>query len=280
MEERISIMVATKDRWSELALLIQSLRTQSYQNWDLIICDESSNPTVNSAFLSMLYARIQQEGHKLKIFTNAMQNGVCFARNLLIDANEFDNKYSARLDDDVILERDYLRNCITVLQKGYHIASGITPHMAMSEWERLPVTVFPIINDIELDKEGNIIKYNDDCGYSYMLSNLEESILPATNFRSNAVYLSGLDLRYETNLSKVGFREEAFFSLRAILKGYKIGIHLGAKCYHFQTPSGGCRFPDYAQCVQQDEATFRKWVKDKFEEHGDFITEYRKKVTK
>lgn len=272
-------MVATKDRWSELGTLLQSLRTQTFQDWDIIVADESSNPISNCGFVSMLLNRIQQEGHKCKVLINSTSNGVCAIRNLLIDNNDWDNELCARLDDDVILEPDYLEQCVLGIEFGFDLVSGVTPHIAIPEWKRQTKFVKPFINDIELDKEGNITKYSDDCGYCY----IDSSYITATNFRSNAVYKTKihkeLGIKYETHLSKVGFREEAFFSLRVILAGLKIGVVTSAKAYHYQTPSGGCRVPDYAKCVQQDELSFRKFVKEKFAERGDFISEYKKRVT-
>ena len=35
--DRITIHICTRDRWSEFALLLQSLRSQNYQEFDLII---------------------------------------------------------------------------------------------------------------------------------------------------------------------------------------------------------------------------------------------------
>ena len=36
----VDIMVCNKDRHAELGLLLQSLRTQSFQNWDVFVLDE------------------------------------------------------------------------------------------------------------------------------------------------------------------------------------------------------------------------------------------------
>jgi hypothetical protein len=280
-KDRITIQIATRDRHSEVGFLLQSLRTQSFQAFDIMIADESQTPIQNCYFLNMLFARLQQEGHKIKLIRNDVPKGVCGIRNLLIESNDFDNEYSARFDDDVILEPDYLISMVRGLKMGYDLMSGVTPNMPTAEWERQPEILGNMINKLSLDKDGKIIEYTDDCGYSYETKN--QYILPATNFRSNAVYKAKLEqdgIRYPDNLSPVGFREELWFSLKAILKGYKLGVDISAKAYHFQTPSGGCRFPDYPQKVQQDQATTEKWIKLMFDDYGDFISAYKKKVTK
>ena len=121
----------------------------------------------------------------------------------------------------------------------------------------------PIVNKIELSDEGDIKTYRDDCGYSYMKDG--KSVFLAHQFRSNALIKRKLideGLRYELGLSPVGFREEAWFSLRTLMAGYKIVVDLQAVAWHAPCQSGGCRYPNYAVMVQSDEQVFRKWVKN------------------
>ena len=275
MKNRITIQVGSKDRHSELALLLQSLRTQTFKEWDIVIGDDSGSPVTGCNFLAMLFNRLKHEGHGVQVLRSGTSQGVCFIRSILIKKNPWPkNKYSARLDDDVILEPDFLQRMIYGLEDGYDIMSGVTPTLNAPLWRRETKRVLPFINNVELDSKGSIKKYTDDCGVGY----LEHSIVPATNFRSNAVYKtevtdSGVD--YPKILTKIGFREEAFFSFDAIIKGFKIGVDTGAIAYHLQTPSGGCRSPNYNECVQLDEQTFRKWVKKMFKKHGNFIKKYK-----
>ena len=272
-------MIATKDRHSELALCLQSLRTQQYQDWDVVIGDESGTPIQNCQFLQSIIFRLRFEGHGVEIIRNDKSQGVCYIRNLLIEKNPFDNPLQARFDDDVILESDYLSKMMMIIGRGYDLASGVTPLVAQPEWKRELSYVGKIINDMELDNEGNVKTYKDDCGYSY--SALYFTCLPTTNFRSNAVYRTKLikeGIRYPIHLSKIGFREEAWFSLKAILKGFKLAVDVTAKAYHLQCSSGGCRADNYAECVKIDEEAFRKWVKEQFQEKGDFIAKYKESV--
>ena len=123
-----------------------------------------------------------------------------------------------------------------------------------------------------------MIEAKDECGYCYS----DDIIFPTHQFRTNCLYKSEVQdsVRYPENLTTVAFREEGFFSIKAILAGYKIGVHTGAICYHLQTPSGGNRRVDYGQCVQIDEDTWRKWIKKKFDEHGNFLDKYDEEVKK
>lgn len=275
MNKRISLQIATKDRWSELALLLQSLRTQTYQTWDLVICDESQTSIMSSLFIPPLLERIKQEGHCVLIFRNELSQGPHYARNLLIDADYLENYYTARIDDDIILEPDYLQKLIDVIDKGYDIASGVTPSMHGYPIVR-KLNNATIINDVVLNDKGEITLFGDDCGCLYDT----EKILPTPHFRSCALYKSVLNkfIKYPTNLSLVGFREETFFSFKALLLGYKIGVHTGAIAWHLQTPTGGCRPNNYVECATLDEETFKKWTKKIFLEHGNFIEKYKLKI--
>ena len=126
--ERVTVHIATKDRHSECALLLQSLRTQTYQKFDILIVDDASgSPVSNCGFIMSLVNRIKFEGHKVRIIRNEMSYGVCFARNMCIDQDTFKNYFTCRLDDDCIIEQDYLERLIYVIHCGYDLASGVIP---------------------------------------------------------------------------------------------------------------------------------------------------------
>ena len=270
MNNRISIHICSKDRHSEVALLLQSLRSQTIQNWDVILLDDASGaPIINCYFISSLLTRLKLENHRIKIIRNNISFGCCSARQKCIDEDDFENEYTLRLDDDVILEKDYIEKLLMVINSGYDMSSGVVPLLNMPEVKREVKFVLPIINRKEFDSEGNIIKYGDDCGFCY----IEEEIIPTHEFRTNCLYKSEINnkVRYPDNLTSVAFREEAFFSMKAIIDGYKIGIHTGAIAYHLQTPSGGNRRPDYQDCVKLDNETWYKWMKIQYQKHGDFL---------
>ena len=275
---KIDICIATKDRHSELALLLQSLRTQSFQNFDIFILDDKSGTSINQCyFLGYLFNRLRLENHRVKLIRNEIPKGVCGARNMLIEET---NKVGSgelilRLDDDVILKPDYIEKLLKGIEKGYDAISGVVPALVNPEMIREVKYVTPIINYHELDSEGNIIINKDECAYCYD----EEKILLTPHFRTNLLYKKEIQqkINYPCHLSFVGFREEGFFSFKMILQNYKIGINTAAKSFHFCCPSGGCRSQTYQQDVMSDDKLFRDWVKEKFKEKGDFLRSYYEK---
>lgn len=274
---RVTIHITTKDRHSEMALLMENLRKQTYQEFDLVILDDASgSPLATCAFFNHIINRMKLEGHKIKQLRNNISQGVCAARNECIKQDNFGNPLTFRCDDDVLLEADYIERLVKVIKSGYDVASGIVPLVAFPEKERENRFIGKIINEHRLDKKGNLVLNKDECGYAY----LDEGIYPTHQFRTNALYKSTLHkkVKYPSQLSRVGFREELWFSFQAIIAGYTIGVDVQAKALHLHTSSGGCRDSEYSQKVQLDEETTRKWIKRQFNKHGDFLKKYDKRV--
>lgn len=275
---KIAIMIGTKNRSTEVALLLQSLRTSTYKEFDCFILDDASqNPLTNFYFFTYLAQRMKIEGHNITVVRNNISNGVSKMRQQLVDtvmANKFKYKLLMRLDDDIVVQPDYIEKLLDVIDKGYDLASGITTPIVGSVIKRESKFVEPIIGYCELDDKGELVYTGDDCGIEY----LDENILPSPHFRSCALYKreiheAGVD--YENRLSKNGFREEHWFSWKIITNGFKIGVNTGAVNFHLLTPSGGER--DTMNMTGFNEQMFEEYTKKLYEEKGDFLKEYYKR---
>jgi len=278
----IDVMICSRERPTELALLLQSLRTQTYQKFDLYIVDDcSGTPLNNFHFLGCMINRLKLEGHKVKVVRNDFTLGVSKNRQKAVDLvmKEGYGELCARLDDDVIVEPDYFEKLLIVLDKGYDFASGITSPFMNENPKRKTEFVKPIINEVVLGEAGDIIKNGDDCGYEY----LDTAIIPTHHFRSCGIYKktihdAGVD--YFNHFGKHGYREEQILSFRMILAGFKIGVHTTANARHLLTPSGGERFATQNEMVQENEKELHRWTKEQFEKNGDFISKYTEEVLK
>src|SRR3990167_5920443 len=273
----ICILINTKDRHSEVFGLLQSLRTQTYQNFSIIIRDESQTPLSTHHPTICLIHALKYEGHKVLLKDKQQSFGVCYARNEIIkDLFEWNPnvKLVMRCDDDVLLSKDYIERLVKVIDKGYDMASGVVPLLQQPKFERENKFLGKIINEHQFNDKGELTLLKDECGYCY----LDEGIYPTPHFRTNC--LMKIDVvekcTYPQWLSTVGFREEGFYSFQAILHGFAIGIDVQAIAYHLQTPSGGVRTPDYSQKVQVDHESFVKWCKEHYEKNGDFLKQYEK----
>jgi len=236
------VLINVKDRPTEIALLLQSLRTQTFQNFDVFILDDQSGtPLTNYHFFNCVLNRLKQENHKVFIRQTEFPHGVSRARQNIVDwALEGDYEYFLRVDDDVVLEPDYIQQLFEVIGDNFDIASGVTVSMFTPSLKRETKFVGPIINRVILDNEGNYVLNADDCGGEY----LDKKILPAHHFRSCALIKRKVHEKvkyYPTCLSVHGFREEQIFSYKAQMAGFKIGVNTKAINYHQRTNSGGER---------------------------------------
>ena len=264
---KLAVLICVKDRPSEIALLLQSLRTQTFQDFDVYILDDKSGTPLNRYhFFNCIVTRIKSEGHRIFLKQTEFPHGVSRARQAIVELamKKGDYDYFLRVDDDVVLEPDYIERLFKVINFGYDIASGVTVPMQMPVFRREPKYLKGIVNRVILDEEGNYIMNGDDCGYGYT----ESVILPAHHFRSCALIKKEVHEKvkyYPTRLSKHGFREEQIFSYNAQMIGFKIGVDTGAINYHQMTPSGGERFPD-----QQDLTKFNQKILVEFtKQHKD-----------
>lgn len=272
---KVDIMIGAKDRATEIALLLESLRNQTHQDFDVYILDDGSKvPLQNFHFLNCIIARLKIEGHKIKILRNNIPSGVSKMRQTLCDYVDENGtgELCMRVDDDVILNNDFIEKMIKGINEGYDLMSGITPPIMNPIQKRETRFVKPFINEVILDKEGNIVKNGDDCGYGY----IEEEIIPAHHFRSTALYKKEVHKKadYKSRLSKHGFREEEIFSFKLLLAGYKIGVHTGAIAWHLLTPSGGER--STTNLSGFNENIFKETTKRMYEKHGNFIQHHNK----
>jgi hypothetical protein len=213
---------------------------------------------------------------------NEISNGISRMRNQMVKwciGEETGSDLLLRVDDDTILEPDFLERLVFVIDKGYDIASGITPPIMQPSWKRNTKYVKPFISEFKIDDMGNIINIGDECGYGY----IQKEIIPSQHFRSFALYKKSIhtegNIWYAENLSFAGWREEEFLALHAIANGYKIGIDTGAVCWHMLTPSGGNRFQNQEMMKINDEC-LQKFVKNLFIKYGNFLKSYQESFNK
>lgn len=275
----INIQICSKDRATECALLLSSLREQTHKDWSVTILDDASGtPLMSFYFIQTIINRLRHEGHRVDILRNNKSVGAATARQQLVDhaLKNSDAEAYARIDDDTILDRRYLTQLTKVLDFGYDIASGVTPPFTNPETPRETRFVEPIINRIVLDDDGRFKINADDCGHTY----LEFKILPAHHFRSNALMKREVHekVSYEILLGKHSFREETFFSLRAIRAGFKIGVHTKAVAWHLLAPSGGERSHQTAQADSLSNQKLLNRMVRRWHKESPFIDEYNEKL--
>lgn len=279
MKDKIAIQIASKDRATEVGLLLESLRHQTYQSFDIFVLDDGSNvPLTNFYFIQYIAHRMKIEGHNITFIRNNEPSGVSNARQQLVDKvmeEDYKYKYLARIDDDSVCDEYFLEELLKGIEAGYDLVGSVVPNLVGPDFKRDIKNVEPIIGYVELDDKGEINYFGDDCGLQYY----ENKILPTVHFRSTCLYKRELHeqgVDYNNRLSKHGFLEEAIFSFKAILKGFKLGINTNAINWHLNTPSGGER--NTTNMTGFNKKIFDETVKRMFEDNGNFIEDYYKKL--
>jgi GT2 family glycosyltransferase len=270
MTERVEISICTKDRASELYALLVSLRTQTYREWDLVIVDSSQPyPLVNAyKFIGDIITRIKTEGHAVKYIVDVPPMGVCKARNRAVKEG-FGHQIIVRIDDDSVLEPDYIARLIKLMEpEDVGAVGGCVPVFGAPPMVRNINLLKGIFNRVKFDKEGNLTECADDGGFQYH----PNVVLPSHHLRSSYAFrrkayddVGGFPNDYGT----IGFREETDFCLRIAWKGWRMLTDTGAIAWHCQCPSGGARAPDYMQQVQIADEHFRTKMKWMFNRWGN-----------
>ena len=276
----IDIHICYKDRPSELGLLLQSLRTQTYQNFRVLISDDVSGTRIESYhFLNCILNKMREDGHEVIINVNPFQLGVSKNRQKLVDMSLKDDvaEYVCRLDDDVIIQSDYLERLVNVIEKhGADLATGITPFMGQPQFKR-DSQCLGVIDRIVFNEDGSLKMNLDDCGCDF----IDENVLICDHFRSCALYKLDIHkqgITYDGPLSNHGFREESILSFKMIIAGYVLKCDVQAKANHLICQSGGERFANQNELVKFNQEMFEKWTKEQYQKHGDFIMAYHKKL--
>jgi len=262
MTPRVSVHICTKDRASEVAQLLTSLRNQTFQNWDLILVDSSNpHPIWTFPFIANTLTRIKCEKHGLQLIRQDPPLGVCKARNTAITEDKYQNPLICRIDDDSILEPTYLEKLTTQMNRNQQQAAvgGIVPLWGAPPYYRNIDKATPIFNRISFDKQGNLTM-KDDGGYQYLP---DLAGLPSHHLRSSFLFKrdAALEIKlFPTEYGPVGFREETDFSLKLLQKNYALTTVTSAICWHNICQSGGVRTPDYMEQVQIADKKFKiKW---------------------
>lgn len=108
MVPEISIVIPTYNRADKIAIAIQSILKQSFEDWECIVVDDGSEDNTETVIKKIEDARVRY--YKLE-----QNKGACYARNYGILKSK--GKYIAFQDSDDYWERDKLEKQISFLQK-------------------------------------------------------------------------------------------------------------------------------------------------------------------
>lgn len=223
----ISVIIPTKNRHEDLFNTIKSVISQTCLPEELIIIDQNMSSEVKDALISAYENELKEKNITLKYIHDSQITGLTQARNRGIEKNESD--IVLFLDDDVILERDFIFNMMEIYKKYPDIygVSGVITNFRIGLVEYLIRKIFET-GDFA-DRRSLIFTRLDKYKNAECIS---VSKLPGglTSYRQEVFK----DFKFDENFIKYGMGEDFDFSFRVSRK-YKIVITPKAKLIHVES---------------------------------------------
>ena len=269
---RVSVHLLTKDRPTEASILLNSLRHQTFNGWDLVIVDEGKESINNYKYVTDVLNRIKLEKHSIFYTKNNLKKGISHARNMCVETDRFNDVF-IRVDDDSVCEPDYIERLVSVYLNNKKkdgkdcCVGGLVPPFNSPEFYR-DCSKMDVFNRITFYEDR--VDIADDGGYAW----LPKKVIPSHHLRSSFLFTRKIweDVGGFKLSSTTGFREETIFSMEAIWKGYKLFTDTGAICFHSHGRSGGGGASMQPQeAIDQRrrlEEWFQKWALRNYKKHG------------
>lgn len=222
-----SIIIATKYRHVDVLNTLESVKIQSCLPNEIIIIDQNVSVELKDAVFSMMNGK--DFGCALKYIHAPEITGLTHARNVGIEKNESD--IVLFLDDDVILEEDFISNMmnIYITHPDIYGISGIITNFSMARIERIFNKVFFVGNFTDQRPViSSSLKYRD-------FKFLQVSVLYGglTSYRKEVFN----EFSFDENFIDYGLSEDFDFSFRVSRK-YKLVISPKARLEHIGSDAG------------------------------------------
>ena len=253
---RASIHIITRDRGEALALLLSSLIQQTTKQFDLVILDNSRGVKVNQSYACRaLLSRLQLEGVRINVVECPDEHrDIGKYRNQCIEQDKFGNKIGIRIDDDSILDPQY----VEIVTSGFNsseevgIVGGICPYIFAPRTYILQPAKFNEVTP-EFDWTDNCINFVRFINEDGTDKHWSQTFYPSGHIRSNYAYRMDLikKIKFPEYSGFSGFSEETYTCILAWFDGYKVMINPNAVAWHMNYPAGGGR--DQIRSVEQKE---------------------------
>ncbi|MFA7143587.1 MAG: glycosyltransferase family A protein, partial [Candidatus Dojkabacteria bacterium] len=270
--DRILVGIPTKDRPQSLTRLLKSLKDQTFNDFDVIVVDDSVADIRQNAELREAVIDISKNGHIINVVKGVNLNQAVAHNHILNHAILNDYKLVFRVDDDITLDKHHLSRIFSHFVKDrkceYAAMGGIflNPYIddkvqvAPEDWntkEEFSGNIDVCTNTAQIVSYPENIKYRDDIQHLYSSYVYRPELMKSVG-------------GFPTNLSMVGFREETLGLYELYLSGYKMKIVTNAKGYHWNEQTGGCRSVNESVAMDMylsDNKIFRdniRKLKDKY----------------
>jgi len=236
---RVTIDISTRDRHDYLAALLESLRNQTFKNWDLVLTiDDKDESILQNHLITRLMNIISNSGHG-SLLSRGKQKGPHISHQQVLENTN--NDLICRVDDDLILEPNFLEKLFNIFLRkdGDNIAAvgGVYLDPSKPANEQFAPETYMDIPEFQ----GKI----DPCTMNLQIFQHGDNLLKSVeHLYSSFMYRTDIARSvggYYKMFSKIGHREETDFSYRLHLAGFRMVVNPEAMGWHFFAPSGGIR---------------------------------------
>jgi glycosyltransferase involved in cell wall biosynthesis len=212
----VSICIPIYNVGNFIGETLESIKNQSYNNWELIIVDDGSDDGAQK-IIETFRNSVEQ---KVKYFKNEFNKGPSATRNAAVSfAN---GNWYAFLDGDDIWHEDHLKHLINTV-------------LAKPECDLIYSDLIYFFDDINkpIISENKIVSDENLRNFPISLYKQDFFIQPSTMMVSSKLYqaVEGFDESYR-------FAEDFKFNLKCIEKGFMFAYTNESTCYHRKHPDG------------------------------------------
>lgn len=110
MPARITVLIPSCNRSGTLAVTLTGLCFQEYQDFDVVISDQSNTLVYHDPSVQTAIRLLEKKGHQVRQLANLPRRGLAQQRQFLLDSVA--SRYCLYLDDDVLLEPFVIGNML------------------------------------------------------------------------------------------------------------------------------------------------------------------------
>ena len=228
---KVTIIIPNYNGADFLGECIESLRYQTYKNFDVLVIDNGSSDD------SLEYLRDLESYEKnLNIRVIYLDENLGFAGGVNVGLAASDSKYIILLNNDTQVFPDYVERLVNAIEKSEKIFA-VNPLMINAHNKEL------------VDDAGDGYSL---LGWGYQIG-VGEKVGDFTKKRAVFSACAGASIYRKSILDEVGYFDEMHFayledmdlSFRARLKGYIIGFEPLAKVYHLGSATSGSKYNSF-----------------------------------
>ena len=252
MNEKISVIICTKNRMQEVTKCIESVLTQTLLPDEIVIIDGSDTEALN--------LEIKRRFNVEKIVYIHSKPGYTYQQNIGIEASSGD--IIIFLDDDVILDKDYIKNIIYVFDNDFgKKVGGVSGEIiAETQDDNLVKRIFKFGFQI-LITMFFLSRYGDG---KFQLSGLPKVIKSGSVDKiTNIEYLHGCDMAFRREvISEFRFGDD--------LPGYiggaddDISYRISRKYQNIYTPFAKLFLQDVPSTIGSKYALMKKTIENHY----------------